>query len=126
MTEERTLIGWECEECDESLGDEPRMWDLAEQLRKEHENETGHTTTVRVIEEHRILPSQRDRIEIGESMLEIAEERSDRIEWICPECQRTGEELDTTKRCPDCDERLREVFPDGGRDQSPTDQKREI
>ena len=45
---------------------------------------------------------------------EITEERSDRIEWICPECQRTGEELDTTDRCPDCNERLREVIPDGG------------
>jgi len=87
------------------------MWDLAEKLRKEHEEEAGHTTTVRVIEEQRILPSQADRMEIGESMLEIAEERSDRIEWICPECQRTGEELNSTKRCPDCDKRLREVFP---------------
>ena len=111
MTEGRTLIGWECEDCDEALGDNPRMWDLAEKLRKEHEAETGHSTTVRVIEEQRILPSQGDRMEIGESMLEIAEERHDRIEWICPECERTGEELNSTKRCPNCDERLREVFP---------------
>ncbi|EMA01832.1 hypothetical protein C437_15471 [Haloarcula vallismortis ATCC 29715] len=111
---ERWLIGWECEDCDESIGGEHSIWDLAEKLRKEHEEETGHTTTVRVVEEQRILPSNGDRMEIGESMLEIAEERSERIEWICPECQRTGEELNTTKRCPDCDERLREVFPDGG------------
>jgi len=62
MTERRTLIGWRCEDCDEALGDEPDMWDLAEKLRKEHEEETGHTTTVHVIEEQRILPSQCDRI----------------------------------------------------------------
>jgi len=110
-TEGRHLIGWECDDCDKALGDEPRMWDLAEEFRKEHEEETGHTTTVCVINEQRILPSQDDRIEVGESMLKIAEERSDRIEWICPECERSGEELNASKRCPDCDERLREVMP---------------
>lgn len=108
---ENIIIGWTCEDCDETIGDGPSMWDLAEKLRKEHEEETGHTTTVEVVEEKRILPSQTDRMDIGETMLEIAEERSDRIEWICPECERTGEELNTTNRCPDCDERLREVMP---------------
>jgi len=105
------VIGWVCEDCDEEVGGLPRIWDLAESLRKDHEEESGHTTTVRVVEEERIIPSQRDRMEIGESMLAIAEERSERIEWICPECHRTGEELNATKRCPDCDERLREVMP---------------
>jgi hypothetical protein len=111
---ERLVIGWTCDDCDRAVGDEPRMWDLAERLREEHEEESGHTTTVEVVEESRILPSQVDRMEIGESMLDLAETRSNRIEWICPECQRTGEQLDTNKRCPDCDERFREVLPDGG------------
>lgn len=107
---ERLVIGWTCDDCDEAIGDEPRMWDLAEKLRKEHE-EAGHTTTVEVVEEKRILPSQGDRMDIGERVIEIADAE---IDWICPECHRSGEDLGTTRRCPDCDQRLREILPDGG------------
>jgi Zn finger protein HypA/HybF involved in hydrogenase expression len=112
------IIGWTCDDCDKQIGDEPGMWDLAEKFRKEHEAETGHTTTVEVIEEQRILPSQADRMAVGEATIDIADSE---IDWICPECGCSGEELGTTKRCPDCDERLREVLPDGGRlaDNSP-------
>lgn len=108
---ERLVIGWTCDDCDESIGDEPRMWDLAEKLRKEHEEETGHTTTVEVVEEKRILPSQADRMDLGDHVIEMADGE---VDWICPECRRSGEDLGTTNRCPDCDERLREVLPDGG------------
>jgi hypothetical protein len=109
------IIGWTCDDCDKQIGDEPEMWDLAEEFRKEHEAETGHTTTVEVIEEKRILPSQADRMAIGETTIEIADSE---IDWICPECGRSGEELGTTRRCQDCDERLREVLPDGGTDRN--------
>jgi len=87
------------------------MWDLAEKFRKEHEEETGHMTTVEVVEEKRILPSQADRMDLGERIIEMADAE---VDWICPECHRSGEDLGTTNRCPDCDERLREVLPDGG------------
>lgn len=111
---ERLVIGWTCDDCDEAIGDEPRIWDLAEEFRKEHEEKTGHTTTVEVVEEKRILPSQADRMDLGEHVIEMAD---DEVDWICPECHLSGEDLGTTKRCPDCDERLREVLPDGGRDE---------
>ena len=112
---EHLVIGWTCDDCDEAIGDEPRMWDLAEKFRKEHEEETGHTTTVEVVDEKRILPSQADRMDLGEHVIEIADAE---VDWICPECSRSGEDLGTTRRCPDCDERLREVLPDGGNNRS--------
>ena len=111
---ERLIIGWTCDDCDEAIGDEPSVWDLAERFRKEHEEETGHTTTVEVVHEERILPTMKDRMAVGEAMLDLAE--GERIECLCPECLRTGEELETTNRCPDCGEPLREVLPDGGTD----------
>lgn len=117
---ERLIIGWTCDDCDEAIGDEPNMWDLVERFRKEHEEETGHTTTVQVVEEQRILPSLGDRMTIGEATLDLADGE---IDWICPECHRSGEELETTKRCPDCDERLREVLPDGGTEQGGSDRR---
>jgi len=107
----RVVIGWRCDDCDEHLGGEIREHDLVERFRKEHEDETGHTTTVEAHREERILPSSTDRHKIGEAMLELAEQNHDRIDWICPECGKTGGELNTSKRCPDCDERLREVMP---------------
>jgi len=30
--------------------------------------------------------------------------------WKCPECERSGEELNSRKKCPDCDEPLRDVL----------------
>lgn len=68
---------------------------LAERLQKEHEEEKGHTTTVEVIEKKRILPSMGDRMDIGEVNIEIAD---DEIEWFCPGCHRTSQELSATNR----------------------------
>lgn len=107
----RVIIGWRCDDCEEYLGGEVHEHDLVEQLRKEHEEETEHTTTVEAIREERIVPSSMDRHELGEAMLELAERNHDRIEWICPGCEQSDEELNASKRCPDCGERLREVMP---------------
>jgi len=104
----RVVIGWRCEGCGETLGGGVDEHDLVERLRKEHEAETGHTTTVEAVREHRIVPSTTDRMDLGEWTIEAADAE---IFWICPECERTGEELNTTKRCPDCDERLKEAHP---------------
>ena len=106
--DDRIIIGWTCDDCDEALGEDVSAHDLVEELRKDHEADTGHTTTVEVYRERRIIPSTRDRVDLGEYLIETADAE---IEWICPECERSGEELNTTKRCPDCDERLREVHP---------------
>lgn len=108
---QKIIIGWTCDDCDEAIGDEPNMWDLVERFRKEHEVETGHTTTVHVVREERIIPSMGDRMSLGEYVIESAD---DEIMWICPECGRSGKEMNATKRCRGCDERLREVLPDGG------------
>ncbi|UXF50812.1 MAG: hypothetical protein HQRvContig01_12 [Haloquadratum phage sp.] len=118
-TEQPVVVGARCtaDDCDWTpLGtDRPaREWDLIERLRQDHEDDTGHRTTVECYRESRIVPDGNDRMVLGEAVLELAEERGDRVDWICPECHRSGEELETTKRCPDCDERLREVLPDGG------------
>jgi len=110
-TRGRLIIGWRCDECEQKLGDEPKSYDIAEKLRKDHEEETGHTTTVEVIREQRIVASQTDRLNLGEYVVEMADGE---IEWICPKCKQRSADLGTTKRCPDCGERYREVLPDGG------------
>lgn len=106
------FVGARCtdDDCDWTLGtDDPaRSWDIVERLRMDHEDETGHQVTVECIHEQRILPGEGDRMKVGDYVLDVAD---DEILWICPECERTGEELETTKRCPNCDERLREVLP---------------
>lgn len=107
-----TVIGARCtaDGCDwEPLGtDDPSTWDIIERMRLEHEEETGHTVTVEAIEQKTILA---DSYDMMDATLRLAEEGNDEILWICPECEKTGEELETTKRCPDCGEALREVIP---------------
>lgn len=107
-----TVIGARCtaEDCEwPPLGtDDPHMWDVIETMRLEHEAETGHTVTVDAVEQKTILT---DRYAMTDATLTLAAKQDIEIQWLCPECERTGEELGATKRCPDCGERLREVLP---------------
>jgi len=119
-TKQPLVVGVTCrnEDCNWGpLGDDDpaRSWDIIERLRIQHEDETGHQTRVECVRESRIVPSMGDRIELGDAVIEMAD---DRVDWICPECHCSGEDLETTKRCPNCDERLREVLPDGGADRT--------
>jgi len=103
------VLAARCTECDWELGtDEPSTWSLVEQFRHEHEDETGHRTTVETITQRTILATRGAKWDLGDALLDMAD---DELLWICPECERSGEELNSAKKCPDCDEPLREVLP---------------
>lgn len=106
------IIGARCldEDCDwQPVGtDDPHHWDIIERLRLSHEDETGHQTTVETVEQRTILA---EKMSMMDATLNIAAEQGIAIEWICPECEKPGEELGTTNQCPDCGEPLREVLP---------------
>ena len=110
-TDGALVVGARCteENCDWGpMGaDDPNTWRLVEDFRREHEDETGHTTTVEVVR-HRTIVEGRglDGVTLG-----IAEERAVAIEWVCPECEQTAADLDAGRRCPNCDEPFREAFP---------------
>ncbi len=107
------MIGTRCldDECDWGpLGtDDPSTWEIVEQFRLDHETETGHQTTVETVRQRTILANSLDGMEFAEFLIDDVAD--DRIEWVCPECDRTAEEMDATKRCPSCDEPFREVLP---------------
>lgn len=106
------VIGARCtdEDCDwKPLGtDDTRHWDIIERLRLEHEEETGHTVTVETVEQKTILA---ERMSMMDTTLELADRAGVGIEWVCPECERTAEELDAGRRCPDCQVPFREAWP---------------
>lgn len=108
----RTVIGARCttDGCEWGpLGtDDPTTWDIVERYRLDHEDETGHTVTVEAVRQRTILA---DRFAMRDATLDLAEEQNARIRWICPECKRDAEELEATKRCPDCGDPFREVVP---------------
>lgn len=106
------VIGARCtdDDCDWGpLGvDDPDHWDLVERHRLTHEEETNHTVTVETVRQRTILVGKFDHIEVSDFLLENADAV---IEWLCPACERTAEELNASKRCPDCGEPFREVHP---------------
>lgn len=106
------VIGARCtaDGCDWELGtDDPDHWDIVERLRLDHEEETGHTVTVETLRQRTIVAKKSDEWSLGEWTIDNVAD--DVIEWICPDCEKTSEELEATKRCPDCDEPFREVLP---------------
>lgn len=107
-----TVIGARCTDEDCDWGpygtDDPTTWDIVESFRRDHEDETGHIVTVETVEQRTILAN---RSEMYGVTLNIAEKQGIEIYWMCPECERTAEELNAAKRCPDCDEPFREVLP---------------
>jgi rubrerythrin len=106
------VIGVRCldDDCDWGpLGtDDPSTWDIVEQFRLDHETEMGHQTTVETVRQRTILAGAFDHMAFSDYLIEHADEV---IEWLCPECERTADELDASKRCPDCGKAFREVHP---------------
>lgn len=105
------IIGARCtdDDCDWLLGtDDPDHWDIIERLRLEHEDETGHQVTVETVRQQTILA---EKMSMMDATLDIASEQDIEIDWICPECEQSAEDLGATKRCPECDEPFREVLP---------------
>ena len=81
--------------------EDPDAWDVIERVRLEHD--TGHVTTV---ETARRPPSGGDS---DEAARDLAAELGVTVELACPDCGRTADELDARRRCPACEEPLREV-----------------
>jgi rubredoxin len=110
-TDGALVVGARCteESCDWGpMGaDDPNTWRLVEDFRREHEDETDHTTTVEVVRQRTIV----DGGGLDSVTLDIAEEGAVAIEWVCPECEQTAADLDAGRRCPDCDEPFREALP---------------
>lgn len=106
------VVGARCldDDCDWMLGtDDPvRSWDLVERLRLDHEDDTGHQTTIEVVQQRTILAGKLDSMDLGEYLIDnIADSE---IEWLCPDCEQTADELNASKRCPNCEEPFREVL----------------
>jgi rubrerythrin len=105
------VIGARCtdEDCDWGPfgAADPTRWRVVERHRLDHERETGHTTTVEATQQRTIL----DGAAMGDATIDIAEEQSARVAWVCPECERTASDLDAARRCPDCGEPFREALP---------------
>jgi len=111
-TDGALVVGAQCTEESCEWGpfgaDDPVRWRVVERERRRHEDETDHTTTVKVVRQRTI---RKDPTELTEVTLNIAEDEGVTIEYVCPECGQTAEMLGAVRTCPDCDEPFREGLP---------------
>lgn len=81
--------------------EDPDAWDVVERARLQHEREAGHVTTVETA--RRDGSADADGDPTGMEGVAVA--------YVCPDCDRTADELGADRRCPDCGVSLRQSFP---------------
>ncbi|ESP87243.1 hypothetical protein [Candidatus Halobonum tyrrellensis] len=81
--------------------EDPDAWDVVERARLRHERETGHVTSVEAARWDGSAEADGDPT----PMVGVT------VVYVCPDCDRTTDELGADRRCPDCGVSLRRAFP---------------